>query len=287
MDVSRQWVNVEDMPKLRAPKRQPVVVSAIHANRGTQVWYFNQLQNVLAAMKQEMLNLVRAAYGITGPDIGFAQDAPSRVTALQRALKKWGDNWTDNLDKMSLDIAAHFASKSFRNTEFSMEQAFKQAGFTVKFSPSRKSAEAYRAVVAENVGLIKSIPQQYLKDVQTQVWQSVMKGADMAQLSEGLRKSYGVSVDRAALIARDQNNKAKAVLENTRRQQLGLKRAIWMHSHGGKKPRRTHLAANGKPYDLDKGMYDEDEGEWVWPGQLINCRCTSRAIVPGFEDDDD
>lgn len=275
------------MPKLRANTRKPVVVQGIHANRGTQAWYFHALQDVLATMKQEMLNLVRAAYGINGPDIGFAQDAPSRVTALQRALKKWGDNWTDNLDKMSLDIAANFARKSFRDTEFSMESAFKKAGFTVKFSPSKKSAEAYRAVVAENVGLIKSIPQQYLKDVQSQVWASVMKGADMAALSENLRKSYKISIDRAALISRDQNNKAKAVLENTRRQQLGLKRAIWMHSSGGKKPRPTHVAMNGKLYDLDKGMYDSDEGEYVWPGQLINCRCTSRAVVPGFEDDDD
>lgn len=272
--------------KLKAPGRKPVAVPAFHANRGTQMWYYHALQNLLASMKQDMLEAVRAAYGLDGPGIGYAQDAPSTVTRLQRALKKWGDNWANNLDKMSLDIASKFASKSWRDTDFSMAAAFKKAGFTVEFSPTRKTLDTYKAVIAENVGLIKSIPQQYLKDVQTQVWQSVTKGADMATLSANLRKSYGVSIDRAALIARDQNNKAKAVLENTRRQQLGLKRAIWMHSHGGKKPRRTHVAMNGKPYDLDKGMYDEDEGEWIWPGQLINCRCTSRAIVPGFEDDE-
>jgi uncharacterized protein with gpF-like domain len=110
-----------------------------------------------------------------------------------------------------------------------------------------------------------------------------MKGGDLATLSKTIQEKYGIAYRRAALIARDQNNKAKAVYENVRRQELGIEEATWMHSSAGKEPRPTHVAMNEKRYKLGQGMWDSGEGEYVWPGQLINCRCTSRAVIPGFD----
>jgi 8-oxo-dGTP pyrophosphatase MutT (NUDIX family) len=212
----------------------------------------------------------------------LAYDA-APFSLLRKALEKWGGLWIKKLDRLSLSLSAAFASKSTRATQAAMMASFKKAGFTIAFKPTAGSAAAYEAVVAENVNLIKSIPQQYLKDVQSQVWASVMKGGDLAQLTKGIQQKYGIAFRRAALIARDQNSKAKAIMENVRRQELGITKAIWMHSHAGKEPRPSHVKMNGKPYALAKGMWDKDEGEYVWPGQLINCRCTSRAIIPGFE----
>jgi SPP1 gp7 family putative phage head morphogenesis protein len=170
-------------------------------------------------------------------------------------------------------------------TETAMRDSLKQAGFTVKFRPTREAREAFRAVLSENVGLIKSIQQQYLTGVQTRVWQSVGRGADMATLSRKLQDEYGSTTKRAALIARDQNAKAKATIENTRRAELGIRQAIWQHSAGGREPRPSHVDMHGKVFDLAKGMYDPEEKEFILPGTLINCRCTSRAILPGLDDD--
>ena len=55
-----------------------------------------------------------------------------------------------------------------------------------------------------------------------------------------------------------------------------------MHSHAGKKPRPSHVRMNGKTYDVKQGMWDSAEGRYVFPGELINCRCTSRSVIPGF-----
>lgn len=212
----------------------------------------------------------------------IAMDA-SPTKDLQRALNKWGDKWQKRFDLMSSKISLDFAAKNGRATETSMIASLRKAGFAVAFKPTRASLEAYKAVAAENVGLIKSIAQKYHSDVQTQVWESVKRGADLRTLSKKLEKSYGVTKRRAALIARDQNAKAKAVIEAVRHQQLGIKQGFWMHSHGGEVPRPTHVAMNNKLYDLDKGMWDSDEQEWVHPGQLINCKCTMRPYIPGFE----
>ncbi len=281
------------MPKLRADppenSRKPVTVRAIHANTGTEAWYRAELDDAVTAMQADISRHVLAAYGSLEPtefahDADMAADAPSNPSLLLRAaLRKWGGMWVSKFDKLSLDLSQRFAKKAFGVTQTQMRAALKDAGFTVKFDPTPGSRAAYQAVIAEQVNLIKSIPAEYLKAVESKVWGSVMKGADMHALSVDLRKTYGITRDRAALIARDQNNKAKAIIEKTRRQELGITHAIWQHSAGGKVPRATHVAMSGKAYVIAQGMYDSDEGAYVLPGELINCRCTSRAIVPAFE----
>lgn len=214
----------------------------------------------------------------------LAQDAPSPTKALQLALQRWANQTIKRFDLASERIADAFATRSRQATQAAMMAQLKRAGFTVKFEPTLKSIEAFRVVAAENVALIKSIPRKYHAEVEQKVWNAVRNGSDLNKLSGELRKAHGSTIKRAALIARDQNAKAKAVIERVRQQELGITRGIWMHSHAGKEPRPTHVAMNNKPYDLSKGMWDSDEGEWVHPGQLINCRCTMRPVIEGFED---
>ena len=212
----------------------------------------------------------------------LAEDAPSPTKALQIALAKWGSQTIKTFDLMSAKIADDFAKRNAQATQASVMAQLKRAGFTVKFTPTRKSVEAFRLVAAENVALIKSIPRKYLDQVEQRVWNAVRTGSDLAKLSTELRKAHKITVDRAALIARDQNAKAKATIERVRQQELGITRGIWQHSAAGKEPRPTHVAMNGKQYSLAQGMWDSDEGEWVHPGQLINCRCTMRPVIEGF-----
>jgi uncharacterized protein with gpF-like domain len=222
--------------------------------------------------------------------VAIAADAvKSPSLFIKRAMTKWGEKWTRKIESMSDRMAAQFAERSFRATENSMRAAFREAGFTVKFAPSKGSVEAYRGVVAENVGLIRSIPAQYLKEIEGKVWRSAMRGGDLYDLSKDLRATYGVTIKRAALIARDQNAKAKAVIEATRDLELGITHAIWEHSSAGKVPRPTHVANNGKRYNIKTGWWDPDangpgKGQHILPGVLINCRCTGRAIIPAFDD---
>lgn len=204
------------------------------------------------------------------------------ITRLDAEMRGWGKRWTKKFDKLSLSMSKEFTNRAFGATQTSMKDAFKQAGFTVKFRASKGSLEAYKKTAAEQVNLIKSIPQKYLTDVQSAVWSSVRVGGDMGQLSRKLRKQYGLTIERAGFIASDQNAKATATIENTRRQELGINNAIWEHSHAGKVPRPSHLAMDGKVFDLRKGMWDPEVQEFILPGQLPRCRCGSRAIIEDF-----
>lgn len=280
------------------PTKTVRTIRAIHANAGVEAWYRGELEGLVLEAHLELTRLVAneihaAAESLEPTErttqvfglVRLAQDAAA-VPKLDAQLKAWAKKWNIRFDKLSVSLSQKFANKAFRMTEAQMKDALKQAGFTVSFRPTRASLAAYKATAAENVNLIRSIPAQYLTGVQSAVWSSVRAGADMATLSKRLQDEFGSTVKRAALIARDQNNKAKATIETTRRLQLGITHAIWQHSSGGVEPRPTHVAMDGISFELKKGMYDKDEHAYVLPGQLINCRCTSRAIIPGFNDDE-
>lgn len=271
------------MPKLVAPGDKPVVLKAIHANAGVEAAYRKKLQAMVEEMSNSFVYWTRATLRKTTPLAGMAQDA-SPIVGLRKVMERLGRKWQKRFDDMSRDLAEQFADKSLQHTNTAMMGALKEAGFTVKFQFTQPLREALGAVIEENVGLIKSIPAEYLGKVQAEVWRSVKSGYDLETLTTTLQEKYGAeSFKRAAFIARDQTNKAKAVIESKRRQELGITEAIWQHSGAGKHPRPEHLKA-GKDklrFDIKKGAYLD--GKWIMPGEEPNCRCTSRAVIPGFK----
>ncbi len=272
------------MPEPLAAREGEIVLRDLKPNAGIEVWYRRTLQALIEDMARSMLVHVRASLRRSPVEIGFGVDE-SPTAALERTFRKWGERWTARFDKMAKDVADAFATRSGRDFDARFRKLLREAGFTVKFQMSERMRESYRAVAAENVNLIRSIPQKFLTDVQSAVWQSVTKGYDTGTLSQTIHDTYKVSWRRAALIARDQTNKAKAVMEEARRDELGITEAIWIHSHAGKEPRPEHVrwGREKKRYAIKQGMWSEVDQEWVWPGTPINCRCTSRSIIPGFE----
>lgn len=260
--------------KLEAPD---VKLRPIHPNAGVQAWYREKLQHLARCMAIDILRRVKRKYRPVSNRIGMDDDP---VVILRTVLRLWGRRWTKRFDQLSNDIAQMFATRSQVDLDAAFRRRLKEAGFTVSFRPTERMTSSYRAVVAENVGLIRSIPRQFLKDVESSVWTSAMRGAAMHELSTEIRAKYGVTYRRAALISRDQNAKARAVFEKARRVELGITEAIWQHSAAGKAPRPTHVKLSGTKFDVSKGAWDSAEQRFVQPGELINCRCTSRSILP-------
>ncbi len=182
---------------------------------------------------------------------------------------------------MGVWLSKSFASSVESYADKRLHAALQGKGLTVKFVRSEETRDALQAVINENIGLIKSIPEQCLSEVQGLVMRSVARGRDLGTLTQELEKRFRVTRKRAALIARDQNNKATSVMAAARQQQLGITKGVWKHSHAGKVPRPSHVAADGQEFDLKVGLYLD--GEWVLPGEAINCRCTWQPVLPSLE----
>lgn len=254
------------------------VVSAVPVDAVAEGLYRRRLQAFARAMAADILRRIRRRYKATSER--FAMDDADPVVQLRAALRSWRKYWIKRGDSLALEIAELFATRTQESFEREFRKRLATVGFTVRFRPTERMVSAYRATVAENVGLIRSIPEQFAKDVEGAVWRSVMKGGGMYELSRDIQKKYGITYRRAAFIARDQQAKAQTCFEQARRAELGITRAIWRHSSAGKEPRPSHVKMDGQEFEIAKGMWDSDAQEWIQPGFLPNCRCTSRAIIP-------
>lgn len=260
-----------------------IELPAVRPSAAVRAAYQKRLEREVSEMHRSLIFWLRAEYRKQAPrlaaDTVMALDAtPARE--LRAAMRKLGRRWLAKFDALAPKLADYFAQAASDRVDADLKRMLRKAGFTVKFRMSEAQRNAYDAVVEENVTLIKSVAEQHLKNVEGAVMRSVSTGRDLGTLARELEENYGVTKRRAAFIARDQNNKATSVLNRTRQQELGVRKAKWLHSAGGKHPRPEHVAFSGKTYDVDKGAFLE--GKWTWPGMEINCRCTSVAIIPGF-----
>jgi SPP1 gp7 family putative phage head morphogenesis protein len=265
--------------QLRAPSRKPVVLAPVHPNAGLTVAYQKKIDALVDAMQKSLVYWLTAAYRATPPEL--AQDASPAAT-LRAAMGKLSRHWQKRFDQAAPELAKWFSENAMRRSDGALRDILKRAGFTVQFNLSREANDVLQATMGEQIALIRSIGSEHLTQVEGLVMRSVQQGRDLSELSKELHERYGVTKRRAALIARDQNNKATANITRVRQQSLGITTAKWLHSHGGKEPRKSHQDADGKVFDVSKGMLID--GEYIWPGQLINCRCVSRSVIPGLED---
>lgn len=273
---------------LRAPG-DDVVLDPVWPNAGVHDWYYQRLHSPLAYCFAEIETNLSLDYARGVQTVGMAADAPSVLSMVQRSLDKWAKKWTKTWDDMAVNIASDFASRSRRATDNATMAAFKKAGFTVKFQLTRGMRDSFKAVVQTNVELIRSIPEQYLKDVKVAVYTNLTTGGgDMESLRQNIQRIYGITDRRAAFIARDQTNKAHAVYEEARRTELGIEEAEWQHSGAGqeKYKRITHVKAGRlrTRYKIKDGWIDPEDGKPTWPGHKPNCRCTSRTVIPGMRE---
>lgn len=227
-----------------------------------------------------------AAYKSNEPEV--AQDELP-ADALRREIRKLGRRWERQFAKAAPRMAEFFQQSVSERSDLVLKKLLREAGISVKFRNTPATRDVIAAGFNENVSLIKSIQAKFHTDIEGMVMRSVAAGRDIGTLAKDLERTYGVTSRRAAFIARDQNNKATAMITKARQQELGITEAIWVHSAGGKEPRPNHVkfGREQKRYDVAKGMWDPDadgkgKGRFIHPGELINCRCVSKPVIPGF-----
>jgi hypothetical protein len=163
----------------------------------------------------------------------------------------------------------------------------------VKFDPSTVS-KSVKADLRRNIELLDDLGKKHVPQIYEAALGSVSAGRDLNVLFLALMKIEGMSKGRAAEIARSLNNKATAIINRERQASLGITHAKWMYANAPcmRDPSHpsaaevqrdaAHCTANGKKYEIGKGLFVD--GKWTWPGIEEGCKCASRSILPGLEE---
>ena len=134
--------------------------------------------------------------------------------------------------------------------------------------------------IQENVKLIKSVPTQSLDEMQKIVMDGWYNSRSTKAIMKDLQKQFGISKNKAELIAVDQTSKLNAKLTQFQQTDAGCKEYIWSSS-GDARVRDRHRELDGKTFRWDDPpIVDVKTGRRAHPGEDYRCRCVA---IPKFK----
>jgi len=271
--------------------KNQLISDRLNVNAGIMSWYVKELRKLVQAMTKACYKEIAGIYKKLGYQTEFAQDdsISSQIRIALNALYiKYSSKFSDKAKRLIKRLLKDTNKYSNSQINNALKQMLgdKANGFMLKGSAiSSEKSEIMKALMFENVSLIKSIPDEYFKQITGAVARSIESGEGVRWLAQQLR-SYGAKTDRRAeLIAQDQTRKAYNSINLRNFQENGIRRFKWLHSGGSRDPRPYHKdVLNGEIFDIDSPpIIDPKTGERGFPGQLPYCRCVMQAVLD-FED---
>jgi SPP1 gp7 family putative phage head morphogenesis protein len=132
--------------------------------------------------------------------------------------------------------------------------------------------------VADNVGLIKTIPQETLADMRQIIRDGYLHGSTAKDIAKQIQEKYDVDKNHAVFIARDQTAKLNSDITQAQQEDAGVNEYIW-RSMDDNRVRHRHAELNGSRHKYSEPpVVDEKTGRTCNPGQDYNCRCVALPI---------
>lgn len=180
-------------------------------------------------------------------------------------------------------------AKKWTEEELNNLYRYVYGSYKKEFPNISVSAEYYEpimnAVVSENLALIKSIPQEVLKEMQVVLSQGIISG-NQKELVKNLKRIKGVQKDRAVFIARDQIHKAVEGFKQLQNTVLGIEYYEWLTAEdervssgiGGHSQNNHRIFKYGSneaiiSWSSKRGFY------YGKPGDRPNCRCIAVGVI--------
>jgi len=137
--------------------------------------------------------------------------------------------------------------------------------------------------VNKNASLIKSLPEEYLTQVETIVNNGVASGARYSTIEKQIVGKVGTANSKLAgrikTIARNEVQTINSQITLRRSEALGITKGIFRTSQD-ERVRPCHEELNGVEYELKKGAWSKSCQKFIQPGITdINCRCSYSPII--------
>jgi uncharacterized protein with gpF-like domain len=226
---------------------------------------------------------------MSGEETGQDASVGSQARILTNAFKAQFDKLFGSLSAtLAADMVASINANSKQQLNASIngsqqQSPLQQKAVSITLDPrflDPATVEILKASAAVAAGFIRSIPEQYLNNVSNAVLQSIQTGNGLQDLIPYLEKQGNTTLNWAGNTAMDQTRKTFSALNRTRMQNIGIKRATWIHSGGSQHPRELHEDYDGKTYSLADGApVGDDGGNNVQTGEEPNCRCTNKPVL--------
>lgn len=199
---------------------------------------------------------------------GVASDLKTAFNKLSRKYAQIG--------VFAEQLATEFVGNAERENRNRFIKSMNRAiGVDINFIIQNENLEDALAESVEwNVSLIRTIPTEYFRQIESIIYQGVLTGNTSGSMISQISELNGQQMKRARLIARDQSSKLNSNLNEKRQTNLGIEEYIWQTSRDGERVRESHRKKDGQVFRWDSPP--EDTGH---PGQDIQCRCVAIPVI--------
>lgn len=188
------------------------------------------------------------------------------------------DGWSDDVTAFFDAFRAKWTSFLFRNkvrTDIQRPLSMAESNTTAQFLKNVNEAvgvdvssmlksegieNIMTSALQENLSLVTSLPDEYLKRIESIIYNGMQSGRYPTAIAKELQKATGISWRRSKVIARDQMAKINSAVDSERSQNLGIEYYRWSTS--------SDLRVSGNP----SGKY---------PKAKVRCYMIAKADI-GF-----
>lgn len=263
---------------------------------GLQVAYYAELKAMIRFAKElirerllsRLPELLGRAESARGDSLHLDAQAPGRrvnklMDSISAAFYKKFTH--ERLERLAEKVANAVSDTQRKQLVSQLQRAI---GVPLESVGDKRLGARIKQFTADNVGLIKNVPQQMFDEVEKKVLQGMSLGKRHSEILADVSERFGVAESRVKLIARDQVLKFNGALNAARQQQLGIERYVWRTAGdervrgtpGGENPKGTHYDRDGETYSWDDPPGDPtDPADGGHPGQAINCRCWAEPLL--------
>lgn len=212
------------------------------------------------------------------------------VALVNRAIQELQERWREIYGSMSNGFAGKWIAAISKENKEAFHKSMRTAlgvEFVSVFDDERIK-EVAEVAAFEASSLIKTIPEEFFEQITRAVlhnYQQLPFPEDRT-LWEEIQHIYGVTKNRAVIIARDQTSKVNTALTRARCEAAGIEEYIWRTAGDqrvvgnpvGLYPKwnivhGNHYERNGQTYKWNEPPFDGHAGF------SINCRCVAEPII--------
>ena len=264
-----------DISEQQAAKSKPIELP-----KAIGISYNAELQRMVRRIKKDIDQSIKPQV----KDLEVEYTADSWADVIEVSLAALRQRWSSAVfNRFAERMASKFVQAVNLQNQQQFQNQYKSFGINI-YAGNQAVSDYLDATVKDNVRLIKSIPDQYLTQVESIVLGNMRSGMRPSAINKQLQDQFGVTERRARVISRDQTSKASNGLAKKRMESSGFKYFQWIDSKDSRvRSRHKHIANKVTKYG--KGIYSfsdlpiGEQGVPVAPGQPIQCRCVMRPVL--------
>ncbi|AUR87935.1 head morphogenesis domain protein [Vibrio phage 1.106.O._10N.286.51.F7] len=262
-------------------EQQAAKSKPIELPKAIGISYNAELQRMVRRIKKDIDQSINPQV----KDLEFEYTADSWADVIEVSLAALRQRWSSAVfNRFAERLASKFVQAVNLQNQQQFQNQYKSFGINI-YAGNQAVSDYLDATVKDNVRLIKSIPDQYLTQVESIVLGNMRAGMRPSAINKQLQDQFGVTERRARVISRDQVSKASNGLAKKRMESSGFKYFQWIDSKDSRvRSRHKHIANKVTKYG--KGIYSfsdlplNDKGIPIAPSDDIQCRCVMRPVLP-------